>query len=187
MRHRAVLSAATIVAALGLFGCGQDATSSPQPSPPPATAAAPSQPASLPDPAALTDVLVKLADPTIPGVNKLPLVEGATPAETAALDNFAKALQDNQMLPLTFAATDLTWSQHNRGNVRASVTITPAKPATGPFTFPMDFTPTQVGWQLSRETADLLLAFGNQSTVSGTPAPGAGPGPSSSPSPTPTP
>jgi hypothetical protein len=174
----AVLSAATIVAAFGLSGCSEDAATPPPPPPPSATAATTSQPALLPDPAALTDVLMKLSDPAIPGPDKLPLVEGATPAEAATLDGFAKALADNHMLPMTFAATDLTWSEKSRGNVRATVTATPGKPGSGTFTFPMEFTPTEVGWQLSRQTADQLLAFGTSQTDN--------PVPSDSPTTTPT-
>ena len=64
------------------------------------------------------------------------------------------------------AATDLAWSDRNPGNVRATVTITTAKPDGGTFTFPMEFTPVPPGWQLARETADQLLAFGTGPTAS---------------------
>lgn len=159
------------MAAFGLFGCGDDGSARPPAPPPTATTAAPAQPAQLPEPSALIDVLAKLSDPAVPGSSKLTLVEGATPAESAALENFAKALQDNHMLPLTFAATDVAWSDQHPANVRASVTITAAKPDSGPFTFPMEFTPAQVGWQLSRDTADQLLAFGGQPATSAAPSP----------------
>ena len=168
MHHRttAALSAATFVAAFWLSGCSTE--SKPASAPPPASSAPPSAvaPAPLPDPAALTDVLVRLSDPAIPGADKLGLVEGANADETASLDGFAQALADNHMLPLTFTATDLAWSDRNPGNVRATVTITTAKPDGGTFTFPMEFTPVPPGWQLARETADQLLAFGTGPTAS---------------------
>ncbi len=159
------LSAVTIlVAAFGLSGCSQAAEPVATPSSPTTTAAA-SNAVPLPDPAALTDVLATLSDPAIAGADKLPLVEGSTVAESGVLDNFAKALQDNQMLPLTFVANGLTWSGQDPGNVQATVTATPARPDGGTFTFPMLFKPTSTGWQLARETADLLLAFGNGQTA----------------------
>lgn len=127
-------------------------------------------------------MLNRLADPAVPGTDKLILIEGATPDEAPVLDNFAKALQDNKMLPLTFAATDLAWSDGDPRSVTAAVTATPADTTAGPFSFPMSFKPAQGGWQLSRETADLLLAFGN-GTQTGTPA---SPAPAPAP-PTPTP
>ena len=46
-------------------------------------------------------------------------------------------------MPLTFEATDLTWSQAHQGNVIANVTIKTANPQAGrDFTFPMEFSPT---------------------------------------------
>src|ERR1700761_6473192 len=58
--------------------------------PPPAPPTTP-----LPPPQALTDVLGRLADPNVPGANKLNLVEGATPDSAATIDKFANALRDN--------------------------------------------------------------------------------------------
>ncbi|WP_232375039.1 hypothetical protein [Mycolicibacterium mengxianglii] len=120
---------------------------------------APSQPADLPQPSALIDVLTRLTDPAVPGNNKLTLVEGATAADAKALDGLVVALRDNKQAPLTFAVTDIAWSEQ-RGYLVATVTITPADPAAAPFTYPMEFKPLGQGWQLSRETADLLLEFG---------------------------
>ncbi len=159
------LSAATIfVAAFGLSGCTHSDSSTVSPSAPPPTTVSVAAPpvAPLPDPAALTDVLAKLSDPAIPGNTKLALVEGSTPGEAAALDNFAKALADSRMLPLTFTAIELAWSEPDPGNVSATVKITSAKPGSAPFTFPMEFKPAPPGWQLSRGTADQLLEFGNR-------------------------
>lgn len=165
------------MAAFGLSGCSHDSAPAPAPATPPAVAApAETSPsAALPEPAALIDVLNRLADPAVPGTDKLNLVEGGTPDEAAILDNFAKALQDNKMLPLTFTATDLAWSAGDPRSVTASVTATPPDPAVGPFSFPMSFTPAQGGWQLSRETADLLLALGDseQSSAASSPVPSA--------------
>jgi hypothetical protein len=132
--------------------------------------ASPAQPGALPPPGSLTDVLSRLADPTVTGTDKLPLVEGATAAEAAVLDKFATALQDNGMLPLTFAATDLVWSEDVPGNVTATVNMTSADAGTGGFSFPMEFKPAMGGWQLSQGTADLLLAFG-ATTAPGAPTP----------------
>ena len=191
MPHRttAVLSAATCVAAFWLSGCSTGPK--PAPAPPPPTSSAPPSavaPAPLPDPAALTDVLMRLSDPAIPGADKVALVEGATADEAASLDGFATALADNHMLPLTFSATDLAWSDRKPGNVRATVTITSAQPDSGTFTFPMEFAPGPTGWQLSRETADQWLAFGTGPGASPaaptTPAP-ASPGTPSPATPTP--
>ena len=169
MRHLVVLSAATIVAAFGLSGCS---SGSPAPASSPRTSAAPqAQFGALPDPAALTDVLSKLTDGSVPGSAKLPLVEGATSDEAAEFDRFTKALQDNHMLPLTFAATNLVWSDDEPANVTASVAVTPADPAAGAFTFPMEFKPAGAGWQLSRRTTDLLLSVGGNAPTGPAPTP----------------
>ena len=167
------------MAALGLSGCSADAPQSGASSATTPSPAGAPQPTGLPDAQALIDVLSRLADPAVPGKDKLPLVEGSTPGDAADLDKFAKALQDNGMLPLTFAATDLVRSPDTAGEVTANVTLTPADPGLGPFSFPMDFTSISGPWQLSRKTADLLLALGGRS---GTTAPA-----TSSPTPTPTP
>jgi hypothetical protein len=161
VRLSAILSAATIVAALGVSGCAADAPESTAASSTPAISApVPAQVSALPDAAALIDVLNKLSDPAVAGADKLPLVEGSGGDDAAALDKFAKALQDNHMLPLTFAATELVWSPDVPGNVTANVHATPADPNVGAFSFPMEFKPVPPGWQLSRQTADLLLAIG---------------------------
>ena len=75
---------------------------------------------------------------------------------------------------MTCTASDIRWSDHQAGDAIATVNITTANPATpGGFTFPMEFHPAQGGWQLSRETADMIMAFGNART-------GAGPAPAGS-------
>ena len=135
----AVLSATTFVVAFGLSGCGAE----PIPAAPETSASAPvigtqSAPqAPLPPPEALTGVLTRLADPAVPGTQKIALVQYATPEDGAALDRFARATVDGGLAPLIFTATDLSW-----------------------FTFPMQFTLHEGAWQLTRVTADQLLELG---------------------------
>jgi hypothetical protein len=161
----ATLGAALVMAAFGLAGCGKDsaltnpsATSAVAPA---AAAGAPLQSGQLPDPAALTGLLYKLADTTVPGSAKLPLVEGATADDAAQFDKFAQALQDGGFTPLTFDATDLAWSDNGAGTVVATVNVTTPNPTSGGFSFPMDFKSYRGGWQLSKDTADLLMTLGS--------------------------
>jgi hypothetical protein len=161
------------VAALGLSGCSDDTSSMPSPTPvpllkAPTTAASPTETgAPLPSPTALTDVMGRLADPNIPGTDKVALVQNGTPADAAALDRFGKALRDGGYMPLTFEAQDLTWAQDQQGDVIANITITTANPqaAGRDLKFPMEFSPQQDTWQLTRKTADLLLQLGQQPTA----------------------
>ena len=51
--------------------------------------------------------------------------------------------------------TDAGTGRHNRARV---------------FTFPMEFRPHDGGWQLTGDTADMLLAFGNARTEAASPA-----------------
>lgn len=141
---RVTLGAATIVAALGLSGCSHPEfkrSSPPAPSLPPVTSspleAAPITP--LPAPEALIDVLSRLADPAVPGTNKVQLIEGATPENAAALDRFTTALRDGSYLPMTFAANDIAWSDNKPSDVMATVVVTTAHPDNREFTFPMEF------------------------------------------------
>jgi hypothetical protein len=174
-----VLGAVTIVAALGLSGCSDDdASSAPSPTafslsrpptvpPPPTPTGAP-----LPPPAALTDLLGRLTDANVPGTDKVSLIQYGTPADAAALDRFAKALRDSGYAPLSFEATDLTWAQDQAGNVIANVAMKANGPAAGKdLSFPMEFSPQQSTWQLTRQTADLLLQMGQQPTATPKPTP----------------
>jgi hypothetical protein len=173
----AVLGAATILAAGGLSGCahgGSKVSSSTAASAglvtPSPLATRPSAP--LPPPEALIDVLSRLADPAVPGSNKIGLVEGATPESAATLDTFTNALRDGGYLPMRFMATDLAWSDKNPSNVTATVTVNTAHAQNRAFTFPMEFTPFQGGWQLSRKTAEMLLALNNSTpSLSSSPSP----------------
>lgn len=107
--------------------------------------------------------MARLSDPAVPGNEKITLIERGTTAEAAGLDRFAVALRDNGALPLTFEARDLAWSQSAPGNVVATVVVRTAKPQ-GEFTYPMEFAQTAGSWQLTRQTADLLLQLGPETT-----------------------
>jgi hypothetical protein len=179
----ALISAAA-VATIGLSGCspGDSKTAAPAsptaPGAPNSVVAAPA--GALPSPDALTDVLNRLADPNVPGINKLNLVEGATPESAATLDKFINALRDNGYLPMSFVANNVAWSDKNPPDAAATITVNTAKGNTGKFTFPMEFVPFQGGWQLSRRTGDMLLALGNSPATS---APAPEPAPTSAPHP----
>jgi hypothetical protein len=114
----------------------------------------------------------RLADPNIPSSDKVGLVQYGTPADAAALDRFSQALHDSGYAPLTFEATDRTWAQDQTGNVIANITIKASGPqANNDLKFPMEFTPQQDSWQLTRKTADLLLQMGPQAPATPTPTP----------------
>ncbi|MGE2713795.1 hypothetical protein ACQI4L_07050 [Mycolicibacterium litorale] len=161
-----VRSAVTVLVAafglsVGLGGCGSDRPPAPAPttaaSPAPAPALAP-PPAPLPPPSALTDVLYRLADPAVPGAQKLDLIEDAGPGDVAALDRFGKALADNGYHPMTFDAADLAWAANADDVVATVIARTPPGRTGGDFTFPMEFARTTDGaWQLTRGSADMLL------------------------------
>jgi hypothetical protein len=174
--HTRVLSAVAVAAALGFSGCSNDEqdaslqTTLPSAAtslnPTPALQAAP-----LPPPDALADVLYRLADPAVPGLQKLSLVEGATPENGAVFDAFATALVNGGFAPVKFDVRDLRWSDRDPADVVANVNVS-SPDARGPrFAFPMEFKPYQGGWQLSARTADVLLAFRNDS-VAPAPTPG---------------
>jgi hypothetical protein len=158
------LVAAVLLGVAGLSGCGNESHPAATSTTPAVTtvtsvpAAPPAEP--LPPPNALTDVLYRLADPNVPGADKVGLVEEATADDAAALDRFGKALQDNGFLPLTFDARDLGWSASEPGNVITTVNATTAGNQAGDFSFPMEFTRSRGAWQLTRHTANLLLELG---------------------------
>jgi hypothetical protein len=173
------VAAALLACVPALVACGNDskpAASQPSANPPSSVVLTPPPDAALPPPEALTDVLYRLADTSVPGDQKVPLVEGATNEDGAKLDKFGKALQDSGYTPLGFTAENIAWASSPAGNVTADVTVHSQNPAmTNGFTFPMEFKPaTDGGWQLSKTTADILLTL-NQNPASPTP-----------PSPTPT-
>jgi hypothetical protein len=157
----AVLGAAAISAALGLTGCTQKAE---------APAAAPvtltpvtTQPGiPLPPPEALVDVMVRLTDPDVAGADKVRFIQYATPEDAGAIDRFDKALADGGYRPLTFEANDIQWSAKTGGNVLTNLVIKTANPQAGDgsnFTFPMEFIVDPTGWQLTRDSADMLLQY----------------------------
>ncbi|HET9874919.1 MAG TPA: hypothetical protein VFQ37_04040 [Mycobacterium sp.] len=171
-RNRTTVAGAAIIsAAVGLSGCS--------PTSPPAAVPLTSslsvvavQAAELPPAEALTGLLYRLADPAVPGAEKLDLIEGAKPTDAATLDRFATALKDGGYTPLTFEAADIAWSDRHPGGAVADVNVSTANPGTAGFSLPMEFRPRGDGWQLSQQTAEMLLAFGNSQTGG---APGATP------------
>ena len=168
--------AALLVAAVGPVGCAPSAPPAPIAEPATESVAsvapvAPVAPGPLPAPEALTGVLSRLADPALPGADKLPLVAGASAADAATLDRFAAALRDGGYTPATFTAAGIRWSPDApaaQPRVLADITVSApgaasgAKPGSGPgpFTFPMEFEPAGGGWQLTADTAEMLFAFG---------------------------
>jgi hypothetical protein len=160
------LVAAVCAGVVGLAACSSNSGS---PAPPAATTtdvpvAAPPPAAPLPPPSALTDVLYRLSDPAVPGAEKVGLIEYATVDDAEGLDKFGRALKDSGFTPLTFDAADMAWSESNPGNAHATVTVNTANQQAGKFTFPMEFTAVRDRWQLTRETADLLLELGEGPT-----------------------
>jgi hypothetical protein len=170
------VAAALLACTPALGGCGKDshpaASESGSATTSSAVLPAPPPEAPLPPPEALTDVLYRLADTSVPGDQKVALVEGATDADAATLDKFGKALQDSGYTPLGFTAENIAWASSPTGNVTSDVTVHSQSPAmTNGFTFPMEFKPAPGGgWQLSRTTADILLTF-NQNPATPTPTP----------------
>ncbi len=164
---RSTVTGALVVAGLGLCGCSPAAQSGPAAVPVPVsaspTAAPPTAAGPLPPAGALTDVMYRLADPAVPGTGKLVLVADSSAPDAEALDRFAAALRDGGFSPVTFTATDIRWSQTRPGDAVATITVTTVNPAEpGEFTFPMEFAPAPGGgWQLTRDTAEMLFAFGS--------------------------
>src|SRR4051794_1381014 len=188
------LAAVIALATVSLTGCSHDATKrmdSAETSVPAATSSTPESPnAPLPPPEALTDVLPRLADPAVPGSDKLNLVQGAGPETGGALDRFTTASRDGGYLPMTFVANNVAWSSQSPSNVTATVVVHTAHPEHREFTFPMEFTSFQGGWQLSRKTAEMLLAMQNAGTLpptSPSPPPSSAPAPQSTAEPSPAP
>ncbi|WP_046317801.1 hypothetical protein [Mycobacterium sp. UM_Kg1] len=174
MHRYRLASTAALAAVLALAGCSQKPGPQPGAEPAPVTSTTVPTPAAesvLPAPEALTDVLYRLADPEVPGTDKLSLVEGAKPADAETIDKFATVLRDGGYLPLSLQADGIGWSDRSPGHVTADVTVETAHPDTGRFFFPMEFTPNHGDWQLSQATAKSLLAFGNARTGSTAPAP----------------
>lgn len=168
MRQRStaftLVAAALLALVPGLAACGgksNPAASESVSATAASVAAAPEPAAPLPPPEVLTDVLYKLTDTSVPGAQKVNLIEGATADNAAQIDKFGTALQDNQYMPLGFTAENIAWSDTDPGNVTADVSVHSENQALGGgFTFPMEFRPFQGAWQLSRTTADILLTLG---------------------------
>lgn len=154
---------ATLLLVAGAVGCASaqrpsGTTAAPTAFPPAANSTEP-DPGPLPAPEALTDVMYRVADPAVPGADKLGLIAGATPPEAATLDGFAAALRDGGFAPVTFTAADIGWTGQP-STVRATITVSTTNPADPPdFTFPMEFRSIPGGWQLTRETAEMLFSI----------------------------
>jgi hypothetical protein len=159
-----VMSAASIVAMLGLSGCSGDEHSAPptteaSPTSGPLAPTSAAQTAPLPPPEALISVLYRLADPGVPGIAKLNLVQGATPDHAPVIDAFANALLENGYAPMQIEVRDIAWSDVDPGYVVATVKVATPKPGSASmFMFPMEFKLSPAGWQLSERTARMLLA-----------------------------
>jgi hypothetical protein len=159
----AVLSAAAI--AIGISGCSRnDHSATPATAPPPTSAplipTEAAQNAALPTPKTLIAVLYQLADPGVPAIAKLNLVEGATPEQAPVIDAFANALLENGYAPFQIDVRDIAWSDVNPGYVVATVQVATPKPGTaGVFTFPMEFKQYMGSWQMSERTARMLLSI----------------------------
>ncbi|WP_081346151.1 hypothetical protein [Mycobacteroides chelonae] len=191
-RHlQLAVAAAAGAAVLALTACSSSndkaapaSASATQPASSAVAAAVPNHP--LPDPAVLTDVLNRLADPNLPGAEKITAVQGATPEQ---LDKFTKAIGDAGFSPLSFTVKDPKWSTETQGDVEAVVTINSPSPKMGGFAVPMSFSPEGEGWKLSKRTSDLLLKTGTSLAGTATPheAPPAGAPAPETPAPAPTP
>ena len=160
----AIVSTAAIAAVLGLPGCSNDEDDASPESARPSTSASPSpmpapQAAPLPPPEALAAVLSRLADPSVPGPQKVNLVEGATPENASVFDQFANALINGGFTPVKFDVREVNWSDRDPADVVANVDVNSGNPKGPHFAFPMEFKPYQGGWQLSARTADVLFAF----------------------------
>jgi hypothetical protein len=165
-RYRRYLSTALSAAiAIGLSGCSRNEHSAtpataPPPTSAPLTPTAAAQDSPLPPPEALIAVLYQLADPGVPAIGKLNLVEGATPDHAPVIDAFANALLENGYAPFQIGVQDIAWSDVDPGYVLATVQVATPKPGTaGVFTFPMEFKRYLGNWQLSERTARMLLSI----------------------------
>ncbi len=149
------------LAALGVSGCSanHDDVAAPQSAASTAMSPAVRQAPALPPPQALAEVVSRLADTAVPGGEKLALIEDGAPADAETLDRFAAALRDGGYAPVTVSATDVHWSPTAPDEAVAIITVTPPEQRPGVFAFPLAFRTGPAGWQLTRGTAETLLAF----------------------------
>ncbi|HPX37647.1 MAG TPA: hypothetical protein PLH92_13190 [Mycobacterium sp.] len=153
-------AAALAVPALVLAGCAPHQQTASTSSPPSPVTTRPADPVPLPAAEALADLMNRLADPAVPGAEKLPLLQNGAAPDVITLDRFSAALRDGGYDPAVFTVTDVRGAD-KPGDALAMVTVRttdPAKP--GAFSFPMEFRAGAGGWQLTRKTAEMLLAFG---------------------------
>ena len=64
---------------------------------------------------------------------------------------------------MKFDVRDIAWSDRDPADVVANINVSSLDPRGPRFSFPMEFKPYQGGWQLSARTAEVLLAFRNDS------------------------
>ncbi len=114
----------------------------------------------------------RLADPNVPGAQKVDLIENAKPDEAEAIDSLGRALNQSGYAPATFEVTDVRWGEGTRGSrVLATVTLKTENPQAGNFSYPMEFNLADNRWQLTRESADTLLESAEEPAAPPTPTP----------------
>jgi len=156
---RRVAAALALTAGLGLVACNKDMPPAAEPLPSSTTALQTTlNPAPLPPVDALTGVLYRITDPAVPPEQKVAAIEHGTTEDQAELATFTKALVDNGFVPLDVGATDLAWSANHPGNVLATITLTSVNTPANKFVYPLEFSPQGTGWQLNRQTANMLLS-----------------------------
>jgi len=171
IRRVAAIAALALTSSVGLTGCNKDMPPAAEPLPSATTAVQTSlNAAPLPPADALTGVLHRITDPTIPPEQKVALIEHGTTEDQAELATFTKALVDNGYIPLDISAVDLAWSANHPGNVMATVTLTSVTTPANKFTYPLEFSPQGTGWQLNRQTANMLLSPGKPGQPNPAPA-----------------
>lgn len=99
----------------------------------------------------------RIADPNVPGAEKIGLIESPVPGDATAMDRFGQALRQNGYHPVIFEAGELRWVHGRPGTVSAVVSLKTENPQAGDFTYPMEFVRTDNSWQLARRSADELL------------------------------
>jgi len=103
--------------------------------------------------------MVRLTDANAPAADRAVLIQDSTPDDIAAIGSFDSALSNAAFRPLTFEANNVKW-KGDAGNVSSAFVIRTPNPKYSEFNFPLEFTPAEDGWHLTRETADMLLNFG---------------------------
>lgn len=82
----------------------------------------PADPVPLPAAEALADLANRLADPAVPGAEKLPLLQNGAAPDVITLDRFSAALRDGGYDPAVFTVTDVRGAD-KPGDALAMVTV----------------------------------------------------------------